>query len=122
MSTRTRPVVVYDGACGFCRKWILRLKRWDRNDRLDLVPLQDDEAPRITGKPRGELERAAHVVLPEGGVYAGARAFRALCRYLPGGVVIRLLLSLPGALWIADHIYDWIARRWGPVGGPPRED
>lgn len=117
-----RPVVVYDGSCGFCRTWVLRLKRWDRHERLALLPLQDDSAPRVTGRTRAQLERAAHVVLPDGRVYAGARAFFEICRYLPGGGLIRALLRLPGGLPLAERIYEWVARRWGPVGAPPRHD
>ena len=101
---------------------MLRLKRWDRHDRLDLVPLQDEAAPRVTGRPRPVLEEAAHVVLPDGSVHAGARAFFEICRYLPGGGLIRALLRVPGALPLAERLYTWIARRWGPVGGLPRDD
>lgn len=111
-----RPVVVYDGSCGFCRKSVLRLKRWDRDDRIDLLSLQDDRAPALTRRSPEALRRAAHVVLPDGTVYAGARGFRELCRYLPAGGLVRGLLHLPGALPLAERVYGWIARRWGPVG------
>lgn len=101
---------------------MLRLKRWDRHDRLDLLPLQDEAAPRVTGRPRAVLERAAHVVLPDGTVHAGARAFYEICRYLPAGGLIRALLRVPGALAVAERVYRWIARRWGPVGALPGGD
>ena len=113
---RSRPLVVYDGSCGFCRKWVLRLKRWDRDDRIDVLPLQDEAAPAAAQRSREELRRAAHVVLPDGRVYAGARAFREVCPYLPGGHLVGAVLHLPGALWVAERLYRWIARTWGPVG------
>ena len=114
------PLLIYDGRCGFCRRWVARLKRWDRADRIRLLPLQDETAPAVASVPRETLEQAAHVVLPTGAVLAGARAFRALCRYLPGGWLPRAVLSLPGALAASDYVYRWIARTWGPTGARDR--
>jgi predicted DCC family thiol-disulfide oxidoreductase YuxK len=113
---RSRPLVVYDGNCGFCRRWVERLRRWDREGRLEFLPLQDADAPVVTGVGRGVLEQAAHVVLPSGQVVAGAAALRALCPFLSGGSVPFHLLGLPGVLPVAERLYRWIARRWGPVG------
>ena len=113
---RSRPVVVYDGQCGFCRRWIERLRRWDRAGRLEYLPLQDAAAPVVTGLRRDALERATHVVLPSGDVKAGAAAVRALCRFLPGGFLPYRILGLPGVLPLAERAYRWIAWRWGPVG------
>lgn len=113
---RERPLVVYDGSCGFCRRWVSRLRRWDRDARLDYLALQDPAAERATGRPRSALELAAHAVLPSGEVLAGAAAFRAICAYLPAGAVPAALLRVPGILPLAEHVYRWIARTWGPVG------
>lgn len=120
MRGRDRPVVVYDGECGFCRRWVRRLQRWDRSGRLDYLPLQDPAAPELTGRRPEELALSAHAVLPTGHVLAGAAAFRAVCAYLPGGAVPRAILGLPGALAVAERLYGWIARRWGPVGARSR--
>jgi predicted DCC family thiol-disulfide oxidoreductase YuxK len=114
--------VVYHDGCAFCRRWVDRLRRWDRAHRLEFLPLQDERAAALTGRCREVLERSAHVVLPSGTVLAGARAFRALCPFLPGGLLPRLLLSIPGALPVADWCYRWIARRWGAVGARAGDD
>jgi len=113
---RSRPLVVYHGDCAFCRRWVERLRRWDRAGRVDFLPLQDEHAPAITGMRRETLARAAHVVMPSGTVLAGAAAFRALCPFLPGGFLPHLVLRLPGMLPAAELAYRWIARRRGPVG------
>lgn len=110
------PVVIYNDACSFCRRWVEYLRRWDRAGHVALLPLQDDRAPALAGRPRSALEQAVHVVLPTGEVAAGAAAFRAICRFLPGGWLVRVVLSLPGALPIAERLYYYVARRWGPVG------
>jgi metal-sulfur cluster biosynthetic enzyme/predicted DCC family thiol-disulfide oxidoreductase YuxK len=117
--------VIYDGACGFCRRWVARLRRWDWNRHLDYLPLQDPRAEELSGRPRAALEDAAHVVLPSGETLVGAAGFRAICAYLPGGHVPRMLLGVPGVQALAERGYRWIARRWGPVGRrdartPPR--
>jgi predicted DCC family thiol-disulfide oxidoreductase YuxK len=110
------PVVIYNDACGFCRRWAARLRGWDRAGRIVLLPLQDDRAPGLAGRPRSALERAVHVVLPTGEVMAGAAAVRAICRFLPAGRLWRMILSLPGVLPVAERVYQHVARRWGPVG------
>lgn len=99
---------------------MLRLKRWDKADRVQLLPLQAEEAPRLAGRARHELEQAAHVVLPDGSVYAGAAALRELCRYLPWGGAVRAVFALPGAMPFAERVYRWIARTKGPVGSRPQ--
>lgn len=110
-----RPTLVYDGSCGFCRRWVERVQRWDRRSAVQYVPLQAPEAPALTGRPRAALERAAHLIRPDGSVYAGAAAVRELFRYLPGGSVPRLLFRLPGMMGVAERTYAWVARTWGPV-------
>jgi len=116
---RSRPLVVYDARCGFCLRWVGRLRRWDRRNVIEFLPLQDERALLLTGVGRDALQQAAHVVLPSGEVLAGAAAFQALCPFLPGGSLPHVLLSVPGALPVAERVYRWIARRWGPVGGRP---
>ncbi len=116
-SKRRRPVLVYDARCGFCGRWVSRLKKLDRGDAVELMPLQDPEAPSATGRPPEALARAAHLVDVDGRVYAGAAALRELARWLRGGWVIRSVLAVPGAMTLAERVYRWIARRWGPVGG-----
>jgi predicted DCC family thiol-disulfide oxidoreductase YuxK len=118
---RERPLVVYDGACGFCRDWVARLRVWDRHAALDYLPLQDSQAERLTGRSRVALEEAAHVVLPSGEVLAGAAALRAICPFLPLGWLPGLVFGFPGALPLAERVYRWIAWHRGPVGSRSRD-
>jgi predicted DCC family thiol-disulfide oxidoreductase YuxK len=114
-TARRAPVLIYDANCGFCRRWVARLKRWDRRDRVRLLPLQDARAVELTGRPRAELEKAVHLVRPDGAVFAGAEAAREVLRYLPGGRLASTLLRPRAVMWIAARLYRWIARTWGPV-------
>lgn len=109
------PTLVYDGNCGFCRSWVERVRRLDRRRAVRYLPLQDGEAPHTAARAREALQRAVHLVRPDGEVFAGAAAARELFRYLPGGRVVRALLAVPGAMPAAERVYAWIARTWGPV-------
>ena len=109
------PILIYDASCTFCRKWVFRVKRLDRRDLVRLVPMQDPTAEQTSGRSRAALEQAAHFVRPDGAVFAGAAAAREFFRYVPGGWLVRFALSMPGAMPVAERIYAWIARRWGPV-------
>ena len=112
---RRAPVLIYDASCAFCRLWVARLKRWDRRDRVQLLPLQDATAVELSGRPCAELEKAVHLVRPDGAVFAGAEAAREVLRYLPGGWLLNTLLRPRAVIRIAERLYGWIARTWGPV-------
>jgi lipase maturation factor 1 len=74
-----KPLMIFDGDCGFCRIWI---RRWQHitGDRLDYLPFQDSSiAARFPEITRAQLETAVHFIQPDGTVYSGAEAaFRAL--------------------------------------------
>lgn len=89
--------------------------RWDRRAVVRYLPLQDPGAVEFTGRTRTELQRAVHLVRPDGAVFSGAAAARELFRYLPFGWIARIVLAVPGSLAIAERVYAWIARTWGPV-------
>ncbi|HMD36543.1 MAG TPA: DCC1-like thiol-disulfide oxidoreductase family protein, partial [Vicinamibacterales bacterium] len=74
-----KPILVFDGACGFCRFWIERW-RCRTGDRLEFQPYQSDEvARRFPDLPRERCRRAVQLVEPDGAVREGAAAvFRAL--------------------------------------------
>lgn len=112
-----RPLVLYDGRCGFCRDWSRRLARWDGRGRLRQVAYQ--ERHEVAGVPPlsdAELEEALHVVLPDGRVARGARGVIALLPWLRGGKVLAPLAHLPGVARLADHVYRWVARRRHNLG------
>ena len=118
MST-PRATLIYDGNCGFCRRWVTRVQRADRHGRLDTLPYQaPDLETRFPGVSRAECVRRIHLVDERGAVYRGAAAGREVLRRLPGGALWTLPFRLPGALAVADPVYGWITQRWGPLGGP----
>src|SRR5437867_12599632 len=73
---RTRPTLIYDGECGFCRRSVDWLQRWDREHRIALVPFQDRARVAAFNIPLPALAAAMHLVLPPsaGRVLSGADA------------------------------------------------
>lgn len=113
----SRPVLIYDGTCAFCRAWVGRIRRWDRHDRIDLVPAAGRSS--VQGLPPladEQLDAAMHLVLPDGRVLAGGQAIPELLRLLPGGRLPRILFHIPGVPLVADRAYDWVARRRHRLG------
>ncbi|HLW35430.1 MAG TPA: DCC1-like thiol-disulfide oxidoreductase family protein, partial [Chthoniobacterales bacterium] len=76
----TKPVLIWDGECHFCRRWIERWKEIT-GDQVDYETSQNlgDRFPEI---PREEFERSVILIEPDGAVRRGAAAvFRSLqCR------------------------------------------
>jgi predicted DCC family thiol-disulfide oxidoreductase YuxK len=107
----TRPTLIYDGECGFCRTWVDRVRRWDREQRLVLLPLQERTRVPAFGIPLPALAAAMHLVLPDGRVLTGADAAPELLRLLPGKRWLAPLFAIPGVLPVARRVYAWIARR-----------
>jgi predicted DCC family thiol-disulfide oxidoreductase YuxK len=67
-----KALVIYDGGCGFCKKWI---ERWRRitGDSVEYRPSADIGAlfPEI---PASEFERAVQLIRPGGSRCSGAEA------------------------------------------------
>lgn len=110
----TRPVLLYDGNCGFCRTWINRLRRWDRAGRIDYVPCQQRAA--VADLPAigdDALEHAAHLVAPDGSVRAGARAMPMLLATCRAAACSGRSTTFRAA----DRLYAWVAMNRHRLGG-----
>ncbi|MFH8346066.1 thiol-disulfide oxidoreductase DCC family protein [Streptomyces sp. NPDC018045] len=105
---RTRPVLVYDGDCGFCTTSVRFAERRIR-PRCTVTPWQftDLEALGVT------RERAEHEVLwitPAGRVYGGAQAVAKLLMSARGAwAVPGALLTLPPLRRLAHAGYRLVA-------------
>ena len=62
----SKPLLLFDGDCQFCRRWIARWKN-STGDAVDYLPFQDEEiARRFPEIPPAELETAVHLIMPDG--------------------------------------------------------
>jgi len=110
-----QPTLIYDGGCVFCREWVDRARSLDRRNAVKMVPLQEAGAAVLAGRPAAALQKAIHLVRPDGAVFAGAAATREFFRYVPGGWLVRAFGAIPGVMPVAERAYQFVAKRWGPV-------
>src|SRR5712691_1944462 len=103
-----RPTLIYDGDCGFCRRSVDLLRRWDREQRVELVPFQDQARVAAYGIPLPALAAAMHLVLPDARVFAGADAVPVILRLLPGKRWLAWVFGVPGVPPVARRVYAWI--------------
>ena len=104
-----KPLVVFDGRCGFCRLWI---RRWQEatGEAVLYVPAEEvrDRFPEI---PDAAFARSVQLVLPDGQVLEGAHAvFRALAE-APGRTwPLAVYRRAPFAAPAAEFAYRVVAR------------
>jgi len=75
-----KPLIIWDGDCHFCRRWIERWREITRDEvDYEISPKVGDRFPEI---PREQFERSVIYIETDGAVYSGAEAvFRSLrCR------------------------------------------
>ena len=108
-------IVLYDGACSFCRVCLAGLLRWDRGHRLYPVEIQSSQGALLLGDiaPSDRL-LSAHLVTPDGIVLSGARAAPALFRQLRFGAPLAFFCAV--AMPLVAAAYYVLTRVRGPVG------
>ena len=104
-----RPLLVFDGKCGFCRLWIDYWKRLT-GDAIDYAPYQEiaGSFPQI---PVEHFQQAVQLILPSGEVHAGAHAvFETLAIPRKRHWLLSAYKRLPGVKPFTDAAYRFIAR------------
>lgn len=110
-----KPILLFDGDCGFCRRWIARWKAIT-GPRVEYAPFQEvgQRYPRIT---REQFESAVQLVSPGGEVYSGAEAVLRTLAVVPGKRwLLWLYLWMPLFGRVARWSYRFIARHRGGFG------
>src|SRR5690348_13688945 len=86
-----RPLVLFDGRCGFCKRWIARWRQ-ESGDAVEYLPSSDPSvAARFPEIPVDRFASALHLVETSGRVSSGAEA---VCRALADGGARRWPLAL----------------------------
>jgi predicted DCC family thiol-disulfide oxidoreductase YuxK len=111
--------ILYDAECGFCRRSLAWVLRWDRRRRLRPMALQDPVAEGLlAGMSEEERMDSWHLVAPDGQVRSAGAAADPLLRLLPGG---RPLAVIAGAFpRLTERIYRWVADHRGLLARPLR--
>lgn len=103
-----KPLLIYDGDCGFCKRWV---RRWSSRtgERVDYAPYQQPGVLARHGVSVAAARRAVQLVLPDGERYQGAEAVFRLVMLAPGRHLLARLGRLPVLRWIAERLYRFIA-------------
>jgi predicted DCC family thiol-disulfide oxidoreductase YuxK len=107
-----RPLLIYDGDCGYCTRWISRWRKWTEG-RVIYAPTCEAASayPRI---PAERFKESVVLVEPDGRVSFGAEAVaRSLAVRAPGQVLLWIYERVPGAGGLAEAAYRFVARRRG---------
>ncbi len=112
--TREKPLVIFDGDCGFCRRSV---EGWraSTGERVEYASFQEvaDQFPEI---PRAEFEGAVQLLDVDGQRYGGAEAVFRVMAHVPGkGWWLTLYRRLPGFAPVSRVVYRWVANHRGLV-------
>jgi predicted DCC family thiol-disulfide oxidoreductase YuxK len=130
--TIPRPLLVYDGDCGFCGYWA---RYWQKltGDRVEYRPYQE-VAAQYPAIPQAEFQRAVQFIAPDGHHASAAEAsFLTLSHARGKGFWLDLYRKLPGFAAISERAYAFTAAHrpaffrisllmWGRNHEPPRYD
>jgi predicted DCC family thiol-disulfide oxidoreductase YuxK len=109
-----KPLIIWDGDCHFCRRWIERWKEIT-GDEVDYVASQNigDQFSEI---PREQFERSVILIEPDGSVFCGAEAaFRALRSRSSEKWLSWSYEHVPGFAAVSEGCYKIIAANRRPA-------
>lgn len=104
--------MLYDDECPLCVFQMKMLTWLDWFGQASLRPLRDPDAAALAPHlEREDLLEAIHCIAKDGTIYRGARALRFLGMRMPVLVPMALVLWIPGVIWIAERVYDFVSAR-----------
>ena len=106
---KMKPLMIFDGDCGFCRRWILRWQSLT-GETIDYAPYQE-AAHRFPHIPKDDFAQAVHLIDADGKSYKGAEAvFRSLAYNPRRRWLLWLYNNLPGFAFTSDWAYGFVSR------------
>ena len=104
------PVMIFDGDCNFCRRWISRWRQ-ATGDRVEYLPFQDPGVwERFPGLRREDCEQAVQLIDVDGRIYSAAEAvFRALAFAPRKRWTLWLYQRMPGMAPVTEWFYHFVA-------------
>jgi len=106
-------VVLYDGRCPVCVKFVEMLLRRAQSAAVEAVDLHSDRVRREFPQfSKEELMRELHAIDGRGNVYVGAAAVAEILRRQKWPVrALAILWRVPGYSRLARALYRWFASR-----------
>jgi predicted DCC family thiol-disulfide oxidoreductase YuxK len=105
-----KPLVLWDGECGFCGSCVAWALSRDPESRLDFEPYQ--EVSELSLELHEACAKAVHVVKPDGAVLRAGRAVLFVFGQI-GWPRLSAALSLPPMIWCVELGYKLVARHRG---------
>lgn len=107
----SKPLLVYDGDCGFCKLWVNRW-RCATGESVDYLPSQDPQiAERFPEIPRAAFETSVQFIEPDGSLYSGSEAvFRSLSHHPHLRWPLDVYEVFPPFAAVTEWSYHFVAR------------
>jgi predicted DCC family thiol-disulfide oxidoreductase YuxK len=105
-----RGRVLYDDACGFCRRWVPFWGLTLRKRGFEILPLQSAWVREHLRLTDAELLEDLRLVLQDGGQVAGAEVYRYLMRRIWWAYPVYLFAVAPGLRSVFNWGYRTFAR------------
>ncbi len=105
----TRLILLWDGACEFCRKCVEWIRARDASGRIKPIPYQEIPSPPMTGPVRERCGRSIQLFLPGRPALSAGRAALAVLSLL-GWRKTAAFLSAPPLIWGVEAAYRIVAR------------
>ena len=118
---RKAPLLIFDGSCGFCRKWVDKWKK-QTGDRVTYASYQEF-ARNFPEIPLTQFEASVHLIEEEATgrkITSGAEAVFRVLSHGGRGVPLWCYRYLPGFKFISECVYRFVAahRATGSCGVP----
>jgi predicted DCC family thiol-disulfide oxidoreductase YuxK len=113
-----RPyTVVYDGTCTICGRLVKLLRKWDRQEMLEILPSQNScVRSRFPWIPERAYLESVQLIGPGGRTWQGAAAIEQITDLMPKGKLITWVFSIPFVRPLAERFYRWFARNRYKMG------
>jgi predicted DCC family thiol-disulfide oxidoreductase YuxK len=114
------PLFVYDGDCGFCRKWAAWVEHKVVGG-VTFVPYQSLDLLGL-GLTAEEVQSASYWIDEQGRPFRGNRSFAKALRHSRGAWRgLGIVVDLPGVRVVAGVAYRWVVRNRHRLPAPGGE-
>ena len=115
--------ILYDGACGFCYRWVHIWQEVVEGRGFEIKDLQSASREHMLEIPQEHLLDDIRVLTSNGDLYLGADAYLYVARRIWWAWPFYALFSLPGFYWLLWQGYSWFNRnRYRISGACPSPD
>lgn len=105
-----RGVVLYDGECGFCSRWVNYWRPTLTKHGFDVASLDEPWVAEKIEMPREELLTDIRLLTSDGPLVSGADVYLYVTRRIWWAWPFYAVFSLPGLNWLIHFGYRWFAR------------